>query len=95
MVRIVRDSINHFKYDWKNRRWLFWTEMIGTIAAFFGAFGLALFQGQANFLFVYGIFTVGSVSGIISGNVRESGWMVLTSVIFTTINFIGIFKALI
>lgn len=94
-MRLIHDAVEHFKYDWCNRRWLFWIEMVGTISAFIGAFGLAMFQGEAPFLLVYSIFLGGSVSGLISGNIRQSAWMVITSSVFTIVNLIGIVRALV
>ena len=93
-MRLVKEARDHFVHDWNNRRWLFWLEMIATICSFIGATLVAVHQSETNFAVVYTIFLIASSAGIISGNARESAWLVITSTVFTVVNTIGIIKAL-
>lgn len=86
--------IVQWKYDWQNRRILFWLELFGTISSIGASFCISLFQNHINIFWVFLLWLLGSISMGICAYLRNIGWPMLIMSIYTIFNLIGMYKAL-
>lgn len=90
---VCGDCLQHFKFDWTHRRPLFWMEGWGMLSALLGASIVAFLNSGAPFPLVYTLFLSSSSVGLITGNIRKSGGMIVTSMAFSFLNFAGLIRS--
>lgn len=78
--------------DWRDRRSLFWLEMIGTVSSLIAAVLISFWPGIIHLSWVFSFWLVGSISLAISSYMRQAAWPMLLMITYTVFNLVGLWK---
>ena len=80
------------KNDWKNNRFVFIMENINMLANIGQSLYTSLFLPNVNWWIIYGLYTTGSIAGILFSIKRKTMPLLVLNITFTIFNTIGIIK---
>lgn len=90
----MQSVIKFLKNDYHDNPRAFFLETIGVPITITAALYLAIVTAGANFIFVYGMFSLGSFFLVASTFLRGNTWMLTMNIMWVFINLLGFVNAI-
>lgn len=89
---MLNEIIAQWKFDYNNKKIIFYLEVVGTISSIIASFLISTFPETIHLSWVFTFWTIGSISIGTSSYLRKIAWPTLLMLIYTVFNFIGLYK---